>query len=246
MNMSATFHECDLPWKATFHECMLLFMHAWMVACNHSCMARVMQLNWLCFCGICQMIPLKVWSNTALGCNHQLIYSLYVQLLWYPMYYPKGTKARVQWSKPHSILAPTQDSNSGSRIQNHKRWPLHYHCTHYTTTATIYSCMWPFIHVHAYACEFDHSCMLVWPFMHVRDHSCMWVWPFMHVSVTIHACECDHSCMWVWPFMHVSVTIHACECDHSCMWVWPFMHVSVTIHACECDHSCLWPFIQVD
>ena len=70
-------------------------------------------------------------------------YSLYVQLLWYPMYYPEGRKARVspvQWSKPHSILAPTQDSNPGGRIQNHERWPLHYHCTlcsgdHYTTTA---------------------------------------------------------------------------------------------------------------
>ena len=73
---------------------------------------RVMQLNWLYFCGICQMMPLKVWPNTALGCNHQSIcmpsYSLYVQLLWYPMYYLGGMKARVQ---------------------NHKRWPLHYHCT---------------------------------------------------------------------------------------------------------------------
>ena len=34
---------------------------------------RVMQLNWLHFCGICQMMPLKVWPNTALGCNHQSI-----------------------------------------------------------------------------------------------------------------------------------------------------------------------------
>ena len=32
-----------------------------------------MQLNWLYFCGICQMMPLKVWPNTALGCNHQSI-----------------------------------------------------------------------------------------------------------------------------------------------------------------------------
>ena len=32
---------------------------------------RVMQLNWLYFCGICQLIPLKVWPNTAQGCNHQ-------------------------------------------------------------------------------------------------------------------------------------------------------------------------------
>ena len=46
-------------------------------------------------------------------------YSLYVQLLWYP----EGMKARVspvQWSKPHNILAPTQDSNPGGRIQNNK------------------------------------------------------------------------------------------------------------------------------
>ena len=97
---------------------------------------RVMQLNWLYFCGICHMMPLKVWPNTALGCNRQSIcmpqlQPLYVQLLWYPMYYPEGMKARVspvQWSKPYS-KAPTQDSNPGGRIQNHKRWPLHYHCT---------------------------------------------------------------------------------------------------------------------
>ena len=70
-------------------------------------------------------------------------YSLYVQLLWYPMYYPGGMKAwvsPVQWSKPHSILAPTQDSNPGGRIQNHKRWPLHYHCTHHIMTYMIYRC----------------------------------------------------------------------------------------------------------
>ena len=45
---------------------------------------------------------------------------------------PEGMKARVspvQWSKPYSIFVPTQDSNPGGRIQNHKRWPLHYHCT---------------------------------------------------------------------------------------------------------------------
>ena len=47
------------------------------------------------------------------------------------MYHPKEMKADVspvQWSKPYSILTPTQDSNPGGRIQNHKRW-------HYTTTA---------------------------------------------------------------------------------------------------------------
>ena len=48
------------------------------------------------------------------------------------MYYPGEMKARVslvQWSKPYTILAPTQDSNPGGRIQNDERWPLHYHCT---------------------------------------------------------------------------------------------------------------------
>ena len=91
------------------------------------------------------MTLLKVWLHTALGCNHQSFacpsYSLHVQLLWYPMYYPGGMKARVspvQWSKPHSILAPTRDSNPGCRIQNHKRWPLHYHCTPEFQIASIY------------------------------------------------------------------------------------------------------------
>ena len=81
-------------------------------------------------------MPEGVAEHSFLGCNNQSTcmpsYSLYVQLLWYPMYYSEGMKARVspvQWSKPHSILAPTQDSNPGGRIQNHKRWPLHYHCT---------------------------------------------------------------------------------------------------------------------
>ena len=97
---------------------------------------RVMQLNWLYFCGICQMIPLNLWPNTAQGCNHQSTCTPQLQPLCsaalVPNVLPEGMKARVspvQWSKPHSISAPTQDSNPGGRIQNHKRWPLHYHCT---------------------------------------------------------------------------------------------------------------------
>ena len=31
----------------------------------------LMQLNWLNFCGICQLIPKKLWPNTAHGCNHK-------------------------------------------------------------------------------------------------------------------------------------------------------------------------------
>ena len=46
--------------------------------------------------------------------NARPSYSLYVQQLWYPMYYPGGMKAwvsPVQRLKPYSVLAPTQDSN---------------------------------------------------------------------------------------------------------------------------------------
>ena len=48
---------------------------------------RVMQLNLLYFCGICQMMRLKVWPNTAQGCSHQSILMPQLQLLRYPMYY---------------------------------------------------------------------------------------------------------------------------------------------------------------
>ena len=103
---------------------------------------RVMQLNWLYFCGIRQLISLncgrtqhkaqKAATINQFACPNN---SLYVQLLWYPMYYPGGMKAQVspvQWSKPHSILAPTQDWNPGDWIQNYKRWPVLYHCTLHT------------------------------------------------------------------------------------------------------------------
>ena len=106
----------------------------WLSPMIESC--NWIDLIWLYFCGKCQLIPLKQWTQRKAATINQLAcssYSLYVQLPWYPMYYPGGMKARlspVQWSKPYSILAPTQDSNPGGRIQNHKRRPLHYHCTH--------------------------------------------------------------------------------------------------------------------
>ena len=97
---------------------------------------RVMQLNWLYFCDICQMMPPKVSPNTALGCNHQSICMPQLKPLCSAALIPnvlprkdEGSGKPVQWSKPHSILAPTQDLKQGSRIPNHKRWPLHYHCT---------------------------------------------------------------------------------------------------------------------
>ena len=72
----------------------------------------------------------KVATINHLACPS---YSLYVQLLWYPVYtyYPGGMKARVspvQWSKPQYI-DPTQDSNSGGfKIISGD---------HYTTTASM-------------------------------------------------------------------------------------------------------------
>ena len=92
--------------------------------------------NWIDFISVayaswyhwnCGRTQRKAATINQLACPS---YNLYVQLLWYPMYYPGGMKARVSpvhWSKPYSILAPTQDSNPGDRIQNHKWWSLHYH-----------------------------------------------------------------------------------------------------------------------
>ena len=101
---------------------------------------RVTQLNWLYFCGICQLISLKLWPNIVQGCNHQSTCMPQLQPLCsaalVPYIQPRRMKAQVspvQWSKPHSILAPSQDSNPGSRIQNHKWWPLHCHCNLFIT-----------------------------------------------------------------------------------------------------------------
>ena len=97
---------------------------------------RGMQLNWLYLVAYARWChwrcgQTQLWAATInqFACPS---YSLYVQLLWYPIYYPGGMKVRVspvQWSKPNSRLAFTQDSNPGGRIQNHERWPLHYHYT---------------------------------------------------------------------------------------------------------------------
>ena len=79
--------------------------------------------NWMC--GRTQQ---KAATINLLACPS---YHLYVQLLWYPMYYPGGMKARVspvQWSKPHSILPPLRIRTraAGFRIISGD---------HYTTTA---------------------------------------------------------------------------------------------------------------
>ena len=61
-----------------------------------------------------------------------------------PMYYPGEMKARVGpvLIDTYSILAPTQDSNPGGRIQNHKRWPLHYHCTQKSASSACLDGVW--------------------------------------------------------------------------------------------------------
>ena len=73
---------------------------------------RVMQLNWLYFCGIYQTLLLKVWPNTALGCSCQSIFMPQLQHLCsaglVSMYYPREMKASissVQSIKLHRILA---------------------------------------------------------------------------------------------------------------------------------------------
>ena len=48
---------------------------------------------WLYFCGVCQTMPLKVWPNSS-GLQPSInlrvcSYNLFVQLLWYPIYYTR-------------------------------------------------------------------------------------------------------------------------------------------------------------
>ena len=69
--------------------------------CHESC-------NWIeFFCGICQMMPLKVWPNTALGCNHQSVCMPQLQPLCsaalVPRYYPEGMKAWVSPVATHTL-----------------------------------------------------------------------------------------------------------------------------------------------
>ena len=66
---------------------------------------RVMQLNLLYFCGICQLIPLKVWPNTALVSSHQSTYSLYVQLLLAPNVLPRRNEGS---DKPSALIKALQ------------------------------------------------------------------------------------------------------------------------------------------
>ena len=78
---------------------------------------RVMQLNWHYFRGICQMMSLRVWPNTDLGCNpvnlHAPVTVFMFSCSWTNVL-PDGMTARVspvQSIEHHRILAPTRDSN---------------------------------------------------------------------------------------------------------------------------------------
>ena len=77
-------------------------------------------------CYFCQLIPLKLWPNTAQGCNHNQLacpsYNLYVQLLWYPMYYPRGMK----WPWRGSVVVTAYDFESG-RPGSNPEWGLLYY-----------------------------------------------------------------------------------------------------------------------
>ena len=70
-------------------------------------------------------MPLKVWLNTALGCNHQSIFMPQLQpsssAALVPMYYPKGMKARVslvQSIEPRIGDLQVQSSNHYTTVEH--------------------------------------------------------------------------------------------------------------------------------
>ena len=66
---------------------------------------RVMQLNWLYFWDKCQMMPLKVWPHTALGCNHQSICMSQLQPLCSAALVPNVLPRRDEGSgKPCTVI----------------------------------------------------------------------------------------------------------------------------------------------
>ena len=103
---------------------------------------RVMQLNWLYFCGICQMMPLKVWPNTALGCNHQSICMPQLQPLCSAALVPNVLPRRDEGSgKPCAVIEALQYIGPHSGFEpgrpDSKSWAATTLHDHYTTTATI-------------------------------------------------------------------------------------------------------------
>ena len=115
-------HSRDAAHKSTSGAIQRLPMYVNVCECNWYYISwqghhdRVMQLNWLYICGICQMMPLKVWPNTALGCNHQSICMPQLQPLCSAALVPNVLPRRDGGSGEPcavieaSILVPTQES----------------------------------------------------------------------------------------------------------------------------------------
>ena len=117
---------------------------------------------------------------------HALVTAFYVQLLWYPMYYPRGTKAWVspmQWSMPYSMLAlpplRIRTRSAGFKITSGDQ---------YTTTALgfnpkkikLVEC-WPWIHrkyeKHVSITQYTHHLQLGWYFCRLGKCEEMWIRP---------------------------------------------------------------------
>ena len=142
-----------------------------------------MQLNWLFsvayaswYKWICDRTQRKAATINQFACPS---YSLYVQCS--AALVPNVLSRRDEGSgKPcavieasYSILASTQDSNPGGRIQNHKRWPLPYttaHCgsirTHGIPRYTIFYDFWRIS-------ENQTN----------RSHWCKWYWHFQACNI---------------------------------------------------------------
>ena len=123
-------------------------------------------------------MPLKVWPNTALGCNHILHapVTAFVSSCWYPMYYPEGMKVRVgpmQWSKPNSILVRIRTRAAGFKIVSGD---------HYTTTAhnaALRSSLnygLSVLYVDCMACKRQKfgDATTVWPWRGITSHQYLW------------------------------------------------------------------------
>ena len=161
-------HLITYSWSWRHSDSTVLHTIFWLSLTIESC-------NWFDFISVayaswynwnCIRTQRKAATINQLACPS---YNLYVQLLWFPMYSPWGMKARVspgQWSKPHSILALTQDSNPGGWIQSHKRWPLHYHCTLWN--------MWNVNNVFNKSLEWEWSPSFKQVLTHFSDHVHCW------------------------------------------------------------------------
>ena len=140
------------------------------ITCSHH-----VQLNWLYFCGICQLMPLKLWQNTAQGCNHQSTCMPQLQPLCSAalvlMYYPKEWRLGWALCSDRCLIVYWTPLRIRTRAAGLKIISG----DHYTTTALFYCSKWIFAN---YATDW-----CTWCVMHVmcdaRDVWCTWC--VMHV-----------------------------------------------------------------